>query len=121
MDQLQKHYSGGVLTLVSRNWPVFTKLWMTDLSEITTLLRDSYGDKGPVPRDPASMMRSYLLLLLTHPTMGVTEWGDMLYKLPLYAILSGFKPVNIPGTGTSYNFFNRLWAREKRKETKKKK
>ena len=40
MGQLQKHYSGGVLTLVSRNWPVITKLWITDLSEITTFLRD---------------------------------------------------------------------------------
>jgi len=119
MGQLQKHYSGGVLTLVSRNWPVITKLWITDLSEITTFLRDSYGDKGPAPRDPASMMRSYLLLLLTHPTMGVTEWVDMLYQMPLYAILSGFEPGDIPGTGTFYDFFERLWGSEKKNVTHK--
>src|SRR2546429_9696015 len=61
MDQLQKHYSGGILTLLNKDWPVITKLWITDLSEITSLLADVYGKKGPSPRDPASMMRSYLL------------------------------------------------------------
>lgn len=29
MEQLQKHYSGVVLTLVNRDWPVITKLWIT--------------------------------------------------------------------------------------------
>jgi len=121
MDQLQTHYSGGILTLVNRDWPVITKLWITDLSEITTLLHDTYGKTGPPPRDPASMMRSYLLLILTHPTMGVTEWVDMLYKVPLYAILSGFKPGDVPGIGTFYDFFAYLWDSEKKNVTHKKK
>ncbi|GGB57460.1 hypothetical protein F3157_14955 [Virgibacillus dakarensis] len=56
MDRLQKHYSGGVLTLVNSDWPVITKLWMTNLSKITTMLEPFYGKKGPAPRDPASMM-----------------------------------------------------------------
>src|SRR5690625_3065300 len=65
------------------------------------------------------MMRSYLLLLLTHPTMAVTEWVDMLYQVPLYAILSGFEPDDIPGTGTFYDFFERLWGSEKKNVTPK--
>ena len=32
MNQLKLHYTGGVLTLVNKDWPVITKLWITDLS-----------------------------------------------------------------------------------------
>src|SRR5690625_5362161 len=75
VDQLQKHYSGsGILVLTNSDWPVITELWMTDLSQISTLLRNQYGDRGPAPRDTASMMRSYLLLILTIPTMRITGW-----------------------------------------------
>lgn len=119
LEQLQKHYSGGLLTLVNNDWPVITKLWITDLSEITTTLKDTYGDRGPVPRDPASMLRSFILLLFTNPTMSVTKWVDQLYRVPLYAILSGFEPGNVPGIGTFYDFFDRLWIGEKKNATNK--
>jgi len=59
MEQLQQHYTGGVLVLVNKDWPLITKLWITDLTEITVLLRDSYSSRGPAPRDPASMLRSF--------------------------------------------------------------
>lgn len=121
MDQLQKHYSGGILTLVNKDWPVITKLWMTDLSEITTLLADVYGKRGPSPRDPASMMRSYLLLILTNPTMSITKWVDELVRVPLYAILSGFEPGDTPGVGTFHDFFDRLWVFDQKNVTHKKK
>ncbi len=130
LAQLKKHYSNGILTLVSNDWPVITKLWISDLSYITTFLSDTYSAKGPAPRDPASMLRAYLLFLLTNPTIGVTKWVDVLHRVPLYAILSGFKPGDIPGVGTFYDFFNRLWgfgpdnikpkAKPKRKKSKKK-
>lgn len=32
INQLQEHYSGGILTPVNRDCLVITKLWMTDLS-----------------------------------------------------------------------------------------
>lgn len=112
LEQLQTHYAGGILVLVSNDWPIIAKLWITDVSSTTTWLGDSYSLKGPVPRDPASMLRSYLLLLLTHPTMGVTKWVDQLHRVPLYAILSGFEPGDIPGVGTFYDFFGRLWGYE---------
>jgi hypothetical protein len=131
LEQLQKHYSGGVLTLVSKDWPVISKLWITDLSYTTTWLRNSYSVKGPAPRDPASMLRSYLLFLVTNPTIGITKWVDQLYRVPLYAILSGFEPGDVPGIGTFYDFFERLWGshesnvqpriRPKRKKQKRKK
>ena len=131
IEQLQKHYSGGILTLVSKDWPIIAKLWVTDISCTTTLLSDTYSLKGPAPRDPASMLRSYLLFLLTNPTIGITKWVDELYRVPLYAILSGFEPGDIPGVGTFYDFFQRLWGLDnanvkpkimrKRKKKKKKK
>ena len=129
LQQLQKHYSGGLLTLVSNDWPTISKLWITDLSYVTTWLFETYPLKGPCPRDPASMMRSYLLFLLTNPTIGITKWVDELYRVPLYAIISGFEPNDIPGVGTFYDFFQRLWGFDeaniksslKRKKKKKKK
>ena len=55
------------------------------------------------------MMRSYLVFLIKRPSLGITEWLEEL----LYAILSGFEPGDIPGVGTFYDFFNRLYNSEK--------
>lgn len=82
---------------------------MTDLSAVTTLLQDEYSDQGPIPRVPASMLRSYLLLLMTNPGMGITEWIHEMKRTPIYAILSGFPWDDLPGVGTFYDFFDRLW------------
>ena len=133
LDQLQEHYSSGILVITSKDWELISKLWLTDLSHISTLLYDTYSIKGPKPRDPASMMRSYLTFLLTRPSIGITQWVDELHRVPLYAILSGFKPGELPGVGTFYDFLARLWnsdnsntrsklrAKRKRKKKKKKK
>ena len=110
IQQLQLHYTGGLLVLVNKDWFLISKLWITNLTEITTLLQDSYSTRGPAPRDPASMLRSFLLFLLTNPEIGITAWVDELYRVPLYAILSGFEPGDVPGVGTFYDFFARLWA-----------
>ena len=48
---------GGVIVIVNDDWHQVVKLWMTDLSYITTLLQDCYDAKGPRPRDPDSMLR----------------------------------------------------------------
>jgi len=108
--RLREHYSGGIFTIPDKDWPLIAKFWITDLSGITTLLRDSYSAKGPKPRDPASMLRSYLLFLMTNPEIGLTEWINELQRVPYYAILSGFEPGDFPGVGTFYDFFKRLWA-----------
>jgi hypothetical protein len=119
LTQLQKHYSGGIFVIHKDDWSLITKLWITDLSHITTMLRPFYDDKGPQPRDPASMLRSYLLNLLVRPELSVTGWVKEMYKVPLYAILSGFEPGDIPGVGTFYDFFPRLWACERKNYTSK--
>lgn len=113
LEELQKHYSGGALTLASSDWPILSKLWFTDLSCVTTWLSSTYSKKGPPPRDPASLLRSYLLLLFTNPSMGITEWVNMMKRVPLYAILSGFQPSDVAGVGTFYDFFSRLWGLDK--------
>ena len=110
IQQLRLHYSGGILTLVHKDWPIITKLWITDLTGIATMLQDSYSARGPEPRDPSAMLRSFLLFLLTNSEKGITDWVDELHRVPLYAILSGFEPGNTPGVGTFYDFFSRLWA-----------
>jgi hypothetical protein len=106
--QLQTSFGPGVV-LIHKDWPLAVKLWMTDLSAITTLLVDEYSDRGPEPRDPASLFRSYLILLMTNPEMGLTEWVNELQRTPIYAILSGFHLDDLPGVGTFYDFFHRLW------------
>ncbi|MDQ0221066.1 transposase [Peribacillus cavernae] len=121
INQLQEHYSGGILVIHKNQWPLITKLWITDLSHITTTLRPFYGDKGPKPRDPASMFRSLLVNLLVRPELSITQWVEEMHTVPLYAILSGFEPGDIPGVGTFLDFFPRLWDSENKNATRKKK
>jgi len=109
ISQLHRHYSGSLLVLLNQDWPGIAKLWITDLSAVTSLMRDLYSPRGPAPRDPASMLRSFLLLLLTRPQTGITAWANELRRVPLFAILSGFEPGDVPGVGTFYDFFARLW------------
>lgn len=108
IKQLQKYYSGNTLTLVSSDWLTITKLWITNLSYVTTWLSETYSHKGSTPRNPASMLRFYLLFLLTNPTIGITKWVDELHRVPLYAILSSFEPRDISDVGTFYDFFWQL-------------
>lgn len=106
--QLQKHYTGDTLQLLSADWVLIEKIWLTDLSSTADFLKDQYGTRGPKPTDPACMLRSFPLMLLTRRGYSVTAWVDELRRVPLYAIWSGFEPRNTPGIGTFYDFF-RLW------------
>lgn len=119
MAQLQTYYTHGALTLVRKDWPLILKLWITDLSPLTEKMAPLYSNRGPNPRDPASMMRAFLVGLFTHPTMSVTGWVDIMQRVPLYAILSGFEPGDVPGVGTFYDFFGRLWAAERKHVTRR--
>src|SRR5699024_6371913 len=121
LNQLQKHYSGGSLTLLNSDWPIITKHWRTALYQITKTIGDTYVQRNMIPKEPASIMRSNRCLILTNPTMSVTKWVDELNRVPLYAILSGFEPGNIPGIGTFYDFFARLGGVRKRIEPIKQK
>lgn len=110
LERLRVHYSGATFVIVNSDWHLVAKFWLIDLSYITTLLQDCYDPKGPEPRDPASMLRSFLLFLMTKPEIGITEWINEMKRVPYYAILSGFEPGDTPGVGTFYDFFKRLWA-----------
>lgn len=108
LKQLRTHYGPGIV-IINKDWPLLAKFWMTDLSPITTFLRDSYSDRGPEPRDPSSIFRSFLLFLMTHPEKGLTEWVNILRRTPIYTVLCGFDFDDLPGVGTFYDFFKRLW------------
>ena len=54
------------------------------------------------------MLRSYLLSIKFKVT-SITRWVALLKENPLYAILSGFSIGDVPGIGTFYDFFDRLW------------
>lgn len=108
-EQLRTHYAGGVLVLVAKDWPVIEKFWLLDLSGTASTLRDQYANHGIQAIDPANLLRSYLLMLQVK-CISVTDWVDLLRRVPLYAILSGFVPGHTPGVGTFYDFFHRLWS-----------
>ncbi|MEY8392992.1 hypothetical protein AALA98_16905 [Lachnospiraceae bacterium 45-W7] len=57
------------------------------------------------------MQRSYLLSI-DFKVASITDWTAQLKINPLYAILIGFEVGNTPGTGTFYDFFDRLWDSE---------
>jgi len=46
---------------------------------------------------------------LTHET-SITKWVETLNQNDSYAILSGFKPDDVPGVGTFYDFVDRLFG-----------
>jgi hypothetical protein len=109
LQQLRLHYSNGSLLFVTKDWPLVTKFWITDLSATFDMLRSTYSCHGPEATDPTDLLRSYLLMLeVGQPS--ITEWVNDLRRCPLYAILSGFKYGNTPGVGTFYDFFRRLWS-----------
>lgn len=73
----------------------------------------SYSKFGPAPRDPVSMLRSYLLSIKLKIT-SITDWVSRLKECPLYAIISGFSPDDVPGIGTFYDFFRHIWNSEQK-------
>lgn len=83
-------------SLSRQTWKVIVQFWHMDLSQTEQILMDSYSKMGPMPRQPSSMLRSYLLSLKLKVT-SVTDWVSKLKECPLYAILSGFSPGDVPG------------------------
>jgi len=83
---------------------------LVDLADTAPLLKDRYSSnpRGRKPRNPSDMLRS-LLLMHKQQITSVDQWVFTLKTNPILAILSGFTPDNVPGVGTFYDFFNRLW------------
>ncbi|WP_246608520.1 hypothetical protein [Paenibacillus agaridevorans] len=104
LQQLQTAFGVNGTVLINKDWPLVLKCCMNDLSSLTSFMQDHYSAQGPAPRDPASLFRSYLLLLMTNPTMGLTEWINEMKRTRIYVILSGFASDDVPGVGTYYDY-----------------
>lgn len=96
------------MVLPKATWIIIIEFWHLDLSQTDQLMQPCYSKFGPASRQPSCMLRSYLLSIKLKIT-SITKWVQFLKENPLYAILSGFHANNVPGIGTFYDFFSRLW------------
>ena len=108
LEQLRKYYPDAIHSLPASTWQIMEKFWALDLSEVDSLLQDRYSDFGPTPRLPSDMLRS-ILLSVEFKVTSYTKWAADLKENHLHAILSGFTVGDTPGTGTFYDFQDRLW------------
>ena len=105
---LFNRYISDVYSIPKKTWKIIIQFWHLDLSKTDELLFDSYSKYGPPPRLPSDMIRSYLLSIKLKIT-SITQWVALLKTCPLYAVICGFDPNDVPGIGTFYDFFGRCW------------
>lgn len=108
ISQFLKYYPDP-FAISKKRWDIILQFYELDLSHTNVILADLYSTKGPLARVPSDMLRSYLLSIKLRIT-SITNWVAALKECPIYAIISGFIPGNVPGIGTFYDFFNRVWA-----------
>lgn len=108
LEQLCKYYPNALTSFDSATWDIMEQFWSMDLSPVDNLMQDRYSVFGPEPRLPSNMLRSYLLSIKCKIS-STTAWASDLKQNYLHAILSGFSVGDTPGTGTFYDFFDRLW------------
>ena len=87
---------------------IYSRFRDLDLSSVDRIMQDKYSDLSAPPRQPSCMLKSLLLMLETK-TVSIPLWVQSFHTSPLYAILSGFDPKDLPGVGTFYDFIDRLW------------
>ncbi|WP_400243876.1 hypothetical protein AB3U99_22035 [Niallia sp. JL1B1071] len=108
VEQLDIHYNKKFL----KDFYFEPIIWcsLIDLTDTTELLKQRYSSnpRGRKPRNPCDMLRSLMLMHYQKET-SVDHWVFILKTTPIFAILSGFSPDNVPGVGTFYDFFKRLW------------
>lgn len=102
------HFYPDPFSISKDSWETIIEFWHLDLSDTDSLMMNRYSRLGPEPRLPSCMLRSYLLSIKFKIT-SITRWAALLKENPLYAILSGFSFGDVPGIGTFYDFFSRLW------------
>ena len=109
-EQIKLHYlEKGYVGTILLYYRELTRVWFTDLTEVSSIIRFRYSlRRGAPARDPIDMFRSLLLMEMTHCN-SVDDWVKELKAFPLQAIFSGFPPDNVPGVGTFYDFIRRLW------------
>lgn len=90
-----------------RDYAVWEKLRHTDLDATYPLLAALYSTLGRPARDPVTLLRACLALMLCGET-SFTDWVALLHDEPFYALLCGFDPEDVPGVGTFYDFQDRV-------------
>lgn len=87
---------------------VFIKLYHLNLSSVRCILKEHYSHQGAPARCPEDMLRS-ALAMTELGIIQIDEWVNFLRSFPSPAIISGFLPEDIPGVGTFYDFFDKLY------------
>jgi hypothetical protein len=82
-------------------------LSLLDLERVRPLLEANLGRRGRPPRDQVAMLRSIVLMSLMG-VAGFNAWASTLKQRPELGVLCGFKPGDVPGVGTFYDFMARL-------------
>lgn len=115
-------YAEGNIKSITHYADLIGKMFLSDLTEVRQLMTPHYSSKprGSLPRDPAAMLRSLLLMKLTGEH-SITRWVQSLKNSDVYATLSGFEPDDVPGIGTFYDFIRRLAGIDKQAENQRRK
>lgn len=110
-EQLQIYYlKHGFSNLVLLHHKPLAAVWCSDLSKVFEIVAFRYSTIfGPLARDPVDMFRSLLLMEILHER-SIDSWVKSMRSSPIFAILSGFLPEDVPGVGTFYDFIRRLWV-----------
>lgn len=113
-EKLKDYYGSSLGKSFLRHYaPLIIKISLLNLDKSRHILKSQYSSskKGRKPIDPASMLRSLLLMTLSKES-SITNWVSAIKNIPLLAILSGFDPqLPIPGVGTFYDFSKRCYPK----------
>jgi hypothetical protein len=91
---------------------------LLDLSNLESIVKPLYClDNGATARDPSLLFRSLILMTLHHET-SIDKWCVTMRSFPIWAVLSGFSPLDIPGASTFRDFISRLWLVEEKEYRK---
>ena len=91
---------------------------LLDLSNLEPIVQPFYClDNGATARDPSLLFRSLILMTLHHET-SIDKWCNTMRSFPIWAVLSGFSPYDIPGASTFRDFISRLWLVEEKEYRK---
>jgi hypothetical protein len=84
-----------------------------DLSNLQPIIKNLYSLNGAPAKDPSLLLRSLILMTLNHET-SIDKWCEQMLSFPIWAVLSGFEPFDIPGASTLRDFISRLWLAEEK-------
>ena len=99
--------------LTERTLGFIHRMLLLDLSKLEPVLKSLYSFSGAPAKDPGLLFRSLILMTLNHET-SIDKWHELMCSFPIWAVLSGFLPPDIPGASTLRDFISRLWLVEEK-------